>query len=82
MNSTRFGKTDRRRHGRTGEPTRQQLIARLVGTYKEMPGLRLRAEQAVRLFGVEATTCAAVLRDLVDDGFLRLTHDGQFALAD
>ena len=62
--------------------TRTQLTARLIGTFQEMPGMRLRAEQAMRLFGLEARTCAAVLRDLVAEGLLRRTDDGQFALAD
>ena len=82
MNSAGINKKDRRHRSRIGEPTRQQLIARLVGTYREMPGLKLRAEQAVRLFGLDAKTCTALLRDLVADGYLRRTHDGQFALAD
>ena len=82
MNSAGINKKDRRNGSRIGEPTRQQLIARLVGTYREMPGLKLRTEQAVRLFGLEAKTCSAVLRDMVADGYLRRTDDGQFALAD
>ena len=47
-----------------------------------MPGLCLRLEQASRLFGIALHTCEAVLLDLVREGRLRRTLDGQFARAE
>ena len=47
-----------------------------------MPGLRLTAVQARRLFGLSATTCDMVLDDLLKSGFLSRTSQGRFALAD
>jgi len=42
----------------------------VVAAFREMPGLRLTAEQASRLFGLEPETCAALLATLVADGVL------------
>jgi len=61
-----------------GEPDRGQLVALIVGTYREMPGLRLHLNQAARLFGLRKTTCHIVLGDLVGGGHLRLDVDGQY----
>ena len=47
-----------------------------------MPGLRLQLEQARRLFGVSADTCAVVLEDLVAAGALRRAADGQYCMGD
>jgi hypothetical protein len=75
-------KTERRRLDRGapyGEPARQQLVPMIVGTYHEMPGLKLHLNQAARLFGLHPTTCQIVLDDLVRAGRLRRTEDGQYA---
>ena len=56
------------------------LVRRIRGEYLEMPGLRLTARQAQRLFGLDATTCDEVLAGLLQSGFLSLTVDGMFAL--
>ena len=45
-----------------------------------MPGLHLTAQQAQRLFGLEAETCDAVLATLLDAKFLIRTHSGLFAM--
>jgi hypothetical protein len=52
----------------------------IVGAYREMPGLSLLLPQAARLFGVRPLTCQVVLDDLVSDGQLRRTPDGQYRL--
>jgi hypothetical protein len=52
----------------------------IVGAYQEMPGLSLLLPQAARLFGVRTRTCQVVLDDLVSDGRLRRTSDGQYRL--
>jgi hypothetical protein len=44
-----------------------------------MPGLRLSAAQAGRLWGLDAARCEALLAALVDSGFLRRMADGAFA---
>lgn len=56
----------------------ESLLARIRGEYREMPGLRLTVRQAQRLWGLDGTTCHAVLTVLVDEGFLSVTRDGSF----
>jgi hypothetical protein len=74
------GTFDRRRHqrGAGGEPVRAELVAMVLGTFREMPGLSLHLNQAARLFGLRATTCQVLLDDLVALGRLRRAHDGQY----
>jgi hypothetical protein len=71
-----------RRHAvrgtRQGEPPRLALVASILGSYREMPGLSLRIEQAARLFGLQPRTCQVVLEDLVREGQLRRAADGQY----
>jgi hypothetical protein len=50
----------------------------IVGTYREMPGLSLDLNQAARLFGLRETTCRVVIDDLVNDGRLCRSPDGQY----
>lgn len=47
----------------------------ILGSYAEMPGLRLSVEQAARLFALTAATCREVLDALVQQG--RLRRDAQ-----
>ena len=80
----RFGAPDRRRHTRglsQDVPRRRDLIDRIVGTFGEMPGLRLTIREATLLLGIPETTCLLVLNSLAEDG--RLTRDDQerYALA-
>ena len=74
------GPLDRRRHqrGAGAEPVRAELVAMVLGTYREMPGLCLHLNQAARLFGVRAITCEVLFNDLVALGRLRRSHDGQY----
>ena len=78
----RSGGPDRRQRQRDepGDPPRPYLITAILGSYREMPGLRLRLEQAARLFGIRLRTCEVVLNDLVRDGRLRCAPDGQYSL--
>ena len=46
----------------------------------EMPGLRLNLPQAQRLWRVDMTACEAVLKALVDTGFLTYTRQQMFVL--
>jgi hypothetical protein len=47
-----------------------------------MPGLRLTAAQAQRLWGLERDVCDALLGALVDARFLSQTRDGAFIRLD
>lgn len=71
---------ERRRtvRGVNGEPSRSHLVALVLGTYAEMPGLSLYLPQAARLFGLRESTCVVVLGDLVRGGQLRQSPDGQY----
>ena len=55
------------------------LLGRLRSEYLEMPGLRLKLEQAQRLCGVERTACQRVLDMLVEMKFLCVKPDGAYA---
>jgi hypothetical protein len=72
---------DRRRHERgtiATQSTRPHVISTIIGTFREMPGLCLDLNQAARLFGLPASTCEVILRDLVAQGTLRRAPDGQY----
>jgi hypothetical protein len=56
----------------------QEVVRRIRGEFLEMPGLRLTAEQAQRLWRLDSTACEAVLGALVDARFLARTRDGAF----
>jgi hypothetical protein len=55
-----------------------EVLQRIQGEYVEMPGLRLTAAQAQRLWGLERDICDALLGALVDAKFLSQTRDGAF----
>ena len=48
-----------------------RLIERVIGEYREMPGLALSIDQASRLWGCDAATCARIADVLVRRGVLR-----------
>lgn len=58
-----------------------KLVDIIRGEFTEMPGLRLTDEQAARLCDADRKECAAILRSLVDEGFLRRTPDGLYVKA-
>ena len=58
----------------------ESLVARVRGEYFEMPGLRVTFAQACRLWQVDASTCEMLLDQLVREGFLCKTDNGQFLL--
>jgi hypothetical protein len=55
-----------------------EVLQRIQGEFIEMPGLRLTAAQAQRLWGLERDVCDALLGALVDARFLTRTRDGAF----
>ena len=72
----------------TSEPARRtkpqttaalhQLLQRIEGEYREMPGLCLTASQAQRLWGLDTTTCTFVLMTLIQRGILKRTPGGTY----
>ena len=50
--------------------------------YLESPGLLLTKPQVQRLWGLDPTTCEALLAALVDVRFLRLTRQNAYVRAD
>jgi hypothetical protein len=63
------------------ELKREDILRRVRGEYLEMPGLRLTAKQAQRLWTMDACTCESLLNTLVDAKFLARTRDGAFVLS-
>jgi len=58
------------------------VLRRVQGEYKEMPGLRLTTAQAQRLWGLDRAACDALLGALVEAKFLFQTRDGAFVRLD
>jgi hypothetical protein len=56
------------------------LAIRVLGEYREMPGLRLTLRQAARLFSVATEIADAVLHELRSASILACSDDGAFAL--
>ncbi len=59
-----------------------EVLQRIQGEFIEMPGLRLTAAQAQRLWGLDRDVCDALLGALVDAKFLSQTRDGAFIRID
>jgi hypothetical protein len=57
------------------------LERRIRREFQEMPGMRLRPEQAMRLWSLDGTTCRLALDDLVQEGFLQRDETGRYARA-
>ena len=55
------------------------LLNRVRSEFIEMPGLRLRLEQAQRLWNLDRTVCETVLRSLVEANFLRQYSDEAYS---
>jgi DNA-binding IclR family transcriptional regulator len=58
------------------------VLRRIQGEFVEMPGLRLTAAQAQRLWGLDRTKCDELLKTLVKARFLSQTRDGAFIRTD
>ena len=57
------------------------LLERVIGEYREMPGLALTVPQAQRLWGCDAETCRCAMDVLIRRGILRRSSDGQLVRA-
>lgn len=58
------------------------VLLRMRGEYREMPGLRLTLAQAQRLWALDTCTCESALGELIDAQFLRRAPDGTFVRFD
>jgi len=59
-----------------------EVLQRIQGEFVEMPGLRVTAAQARRLWSLERDVCDALLGALVDAKFLARTRDGAYIRMD
>ena len=59
------------------DPVVSLLIERVLGEYREMPGLALTLVQAQRLWGLEAAMAQQVIEALVSSGALQWSRDGR-----
>ena len=59
-------------------PAIQELLLRIEGEYREMPGLSLTMSQAERLWGLDRGTCSFVLTTLIKLRVLKQTRMGTF----
>ena len=55
-----------------------ELLVRIEGEYREMPGLNLTVTQAERLWGLDRHTCASVLTALMERRILKRTTSGTY----
>jgi hypothetical protein len=63
---------------RTTPPVLVDLLSRIEGEYREMPGLSLTLPQAERLWGLDRNTCEFVLTKLMERRFLRRAMNGTY----
>jgi hypothetical protein len=61
-------------------PSMLQLNRRVRGEFLEMPGLRLKIEQAQRLWNLDRASCELLLTALVEANFLRRYSDQAYGL--
>jgi hypothetical protein len=54
------------------------VVGAMRSEFDEMPGLRLTAEQARRLWAIEPRVCTRALAQLVDLGYLEVSASGQY----
>jgi hypothetical protein len=59
--------------------TSAQLLRRIKAEYIEMPGLRLTAAQARRLWGLDGAACLDLMERLIIERFLQRRPDGTYA---
>ena len=76
--------------GQTHEPctitlfltsTEDNLLRRARGEYREMPGMRLTFDQAMRLWNIDRQACATVLNSLVASRYLEIDGFGRYRKA-
>jgi hypothetical protein len=58
--------------------TEDNLLRRVRGEYREMPGMRLTVDQAMRLWMLDRTICAKLFDSLVAAHFLERDANGRY----
>ncbi|MEY4095025.1 MAG: hypothetical protein RLZZ53_2224 [Acidobacteriota bacterium] len=61
--------------------TDDQLLRRVRGEFREMPGMRLTLDQAARLWSIDRDTCANIFRSLVAARYLEVDAHGRYRKA-
>ncbi len=64
-----------------GQATVADWLQIIRGEFSEVPGLHLTRKQFQRLWGLDAETCDTLLHVLMDQKFLRQTHDHSYVRA-
>lgn len=59
----------------------EALTTRVRGEYRDMPGMRLTIDQAMKLFMLDRKTCSGVLDSLVASRFLDRDDNGRYRRA-
>jgi hypothetical protein len=59
-----------------------RLVKRVLGEYREMPGLALAIGQARRFWGCDAVACQRIVDVLVERHVLRWTRDRRLIRAE
>jgi hypothetical protein len=59
----------------------EALRKRARADFREMPGMRLTMEQAMRLWDVDRQVCQSLLESLVDSHFLEVDPYGKYTKA-
>lgn len=60
---------------------RRHQVARIVGQFREMPGLCVTVKDASRLWGMDLVRCMRLIRRLVAIGVLRPISRGRYVCA-
>lgn len=58
----------------------RKLVQRLREEFEETPGLRLTVREASRFWALDELTCALVMTELADQGFLARGVDNRFQM--
>lgn len=58
------------------------LLRRVRGEFREMPGMRLTVDQAMRFWMIDRTTCTSIFDSLVAARFLELDATGRYRKTD
>ena len=56
----------------------RDLLSIVRGEFCEMPGLQLTKPQIQKMWGIESATCDALVDELVNQHFLKLTQRGAY----
>jgi len=56
----------------------KRLLARVRGEFREMPGMRLTIDQAMRLWILDRAACTRIFDSLVAERFLEIDGTGRY----